>query len=96
MLPPFDKIFKEYEMLYMKVVKVLVVQSCPTLCDPMDCSPSGSSVHGILQARILEWEAIPFSRGCSGPRDRTRVSCTAGEFFWSEPLGEDPNPNSLL
>ena len=55
MLPPFDKIFKEYEMLYMKVVKVLVVQSCPTLCDPMDCSPSGSSVHGILQARIHCW-----------------------------------------
>ena len=40
-----------------------VVQSCPTLCDPMDCSPPGSSVHGILQARILEWVAISFSRG---------------------------------
>ena len=40
-------------------VKVLVIQSCPTLCDPMDCSPPGSSVHGILQARILEWVAIP-------------------------------------
>ena len=46
-------------------VKVLVAQSCPTLCDPMDCSPSVSSVHGILQARILEWVAIPFSRGSS-------------------------------
>ena len=43
--------------------KVKVVQWCPTLCDPMDCSPPGSSVHGILQARILEWVAIPFSRG---------------------------------
>ena len=42
-------------------VKVLVAQSCPTLCDPVDCSPSDSSVHGILQARILEWVAIPFS-----------------------------------
>ena len=40
-----------------------VTQSCPTLCDPLDCSPPGSSVHGILQARILEWAAIPFSRG---------------------------------
>ena len=59
-LPPFDKIFKEYERLYVKVVKVLVIQSCPILCDPMDCSPSGSSVHRILQARILEWAAIPF------------------------------------
>ena len=45
--------------------KVLVAQLCPTLCDPMDCSPSGSSVHEILQARILEWVAIPFSRKSS-------------------------------
>ena len=46
-----------------------VAQSCPTLCDPMDCSPPGSSVHGIFQARILEWVAISFSRGSSPPRD---------------------------
>ena len=46
-----------------------VAQSCLTLCDPMDCSPPGSSVHGILQARILEWVAISFSRGSSQPRD---------------------------
>ena len=45
------------------LMKVLVTQSCPTLCDPMDCSPPGSSVHGILQARILELVTIPFSRG---------------------------------
>ena len=57
--------------------KVLVTQSCPTLCDPMDCSPLGSSVHGILQARILEWVAISFSRGSSSPRDWTWVSHTA-------------------
>ena len=50
-------------------VKVLVTQSCPTLCDPMDCSLPGFSVHGILQARILEWIAIPSSRGSSQPRD---------------------------
>ena len=43
-------------------MKVLVTQSCPTVCDPMDCSPPGSSVHGVLQARILEWVAMPFSR----------------------------------
>ena len=55
-----------------------VTQSCPTLCDPLDCSPPGSSLHGILQTRILEWIAISFSRGSSWPRDRTRVSCTAG------------------
>ena len=50
-------------------VCVLVSQLCPTLCDPMDCSPPVSSVHGILQARILEWVAISFSRGSSPPRD---------------------------
>ena len=50
---------------------VLVAQLCPTLCDPMDCSPQGSSVHGILQARILEWVAMPFSKGSYWPRDQT-------------------------
>ena len=60
---------------------VLVAQSYPTLCDPMDCNPPGSSVHEIFQARILEWVAISFSRGSSQPRDRTWVSCTAGKFF---------------
>ena len=49
-------------------VKVLAAQSCPNLCNPMDCSPPGSSVHGILQARILARTAIPFSRGSSQPR----------------------------
>ena len=48
-----------------------VTQSCPALCDPVDCSSPGSSVHGILQARILQWVAIPFSRGSSQPRDGT-------------------------
>ena len=46
-----------------------VTQSCPTLCDPMDCSLPGSSIHGIFQARVLEWVAISFSRGSSRPRD---------------------------
>ena len=67
------------------------LQSCPTLCDPMDRSPPGSSVHGILQARILEWVAISFSRGSSWPRDRihiSRNSCIAGGFFTAEPLDE--------
>ena len=58
-----------------------VAQSCPTLCDPVDCSPPGSSVHGILQARILEWVDISFSRGSSRPRDRTQVSRIAGSHF---------------
>ena len=51
------------------------LQLCPTLCNPMDCSSPGSSVHGILQARVLEWVAMPSSRGYSRPRDQTQVSC---------------------
>ena len=60
---------------------LLVTQSCPTLHDPTDCSPPGSSVHGILQARTLEWVAIPFSRGPSQLRDQTWVSGNANRFF---------------
>ena len=56
-------------------------QSCSTPCDPMDCSLPGSSLHGIFQARILEWGAIAFSRGSSRPRDRTRVSRIPGRLF---------------
>ena len=62
-------------------VKLLVTQFCPTLCDPMNYSPPGSSVHGILQARILEWVAFPFSRRSSQPRDWTQVTCIAGRLF---------------
>ena len=68
-----------------------VTQSCPALCDSMNCSLPGSSVHGILQARILEWVAIPFSRGSSWPRNWTQVSCVsciAGCFFTAEPPGK--------
>ena len=60
---------------------MLVTQLCLTSCDPMDGNPPGSSVHGILQVRILEWVAIPFSRGSSQPRDRIQVSRIAGRFF---------------
>ena len=62
-------------------MKVLVVQSCPV----MSCSLPGSSVHGILQARILEWVAISFSRGSSTPRDGTPVFCITGRLFTTEP-----------
>ena len=65
----------------MYIACVLVSQSCLTLCNPMDSSPPGSSVHGVLQARILEWVAIPFSRRSSQPRDGTQVSYIAGRFF---------------
>ena len=63
--------------------KVKVAQSSPTLCDPMDYTD-----HGIFQARILEWVAVPFSRGSSYPRDRTQVSYLAGGFLPAEPQGK--------
>ena len=68
------------------------LQSCPTLFDPRDCSPPGSSVHGILQASILEWIAMPSSRGSSWPRDRTRVSCMAGGILTVWATREDSSP----
>ena len=58
-----------------------VAESYLILCDPTECSPPGSSVHGISQVRIPEWVAISFSRGPSQPRNRTQVSCVAGRFF---------------
>ena len=69
-------------------VKVLAAQSHPMLCDPMDCSQPGFSVHGILQTRILEWVAIPFSSGSSQPKDRTWVYCIAADSLLSEPPGK--------
>ena len=89
MLPSYTlKILKMANvMLY---VKVLVAQLCLTLCNPMIYSPPGSSVHGIFQARILEWLTISFSSGSSQPRDKTRVSCTAGRFFTDWATREAP------
>jgi len=58
-----------------------MAQSSPTLCDPMDCSLPGSSVHGIFQAIVLEWIAISFSKGSSQPRDRTQVSHVVDRCF---------------
>ena len=57
------------------------LQLCPTHCDPVDYSPPDSSIHGIFQARILEWVAMPSGRGCSQPRDQTWVSCIEGRLF---------------
>ena len=66
-------------------VKVLVTQLCQTLCDPMDCSSPGYSVHGILQARLLEWVAIAFLRGSSQPRDQTGSLALQADYLPSEP-----------
>ena len=70
------------------LLKVLLTQSCLTLYDPMDCSPPGSSVHGILQARILEWVAISFSRWSARPRERTCISCIGSRFSTTESPGK--------
>ena len=73
-----------------KSVLCLLSRSCPTLCYNMGCSPPGSSVHGILQARILEWVAMPSSTGSLQPRDQTQVSRTAGGFYH---LSHQGSPN---
>ena len=76
---------KSFKGLWNTWYTTIHAQLCPTLCDPLDCSPPGSSVHGISQARILEWVVISFSRVSSQPRNRTHtscISCTAGGFFY--------------
>ena len=73
-------------------------QLCPTLCDPMDHSLPGSSVHAILQARMLKWVAMPSSRRSFQPRNPTSisyVSCIAGRFFTAEPPGKHPQRGEL-
>ena len=70
---------------------VFIAQSCPTLCDSMNCSPPLSCVHGILQARILEWVAMPSSRGSSWPKNWTRVSYFTGRFFTNWATREAPS-----
>ena len=77
--------------MYLTLLKVKVTQLCPTLCDPMD-----NTVHGILQARILEWVAISFSRGSSQPRNQTQVSCIAGRFFTNWATREAQHVHFLL
>ena len=78
-------------------VRAKWLQSCLTLCDPMNCSPSGSSVHGILQARILEWVAVPFSRGSSRPVDRTWASCIVRQILYSlSHQGSPPPPDNAI
>ena len=80
-------LFHNQQILSVKV-KVLFAQSCLTLCDPMGCSTPGSSVHGILQARILEWVAIRFSRESSWPGNWTRSPSLQADSSPSEPLGK--------
>ena len=76
-----QKLSKYSEDVCVHVRTSEVTLSCPTLCDLMDCSLPGSSIHGIFQARVLEWVTISFSRGSSPPRDQTQVSRIAGRCF---------------
>ena len=76
-------------------MRVSVTRLCPALCDHTDCSPPGSSVHGILQAKILEWVAISHSRGSSQPRNQSGVSCIAGRLP-SEPPGKPQKLHKVL
>ena len=78
---PLEKKYNHH-ISHLYISESEVAQLCPTLCDPMDCSLAGSSIHGIFQARILEWVAVSFCRGCSWPRDRTWVSHTAGGLYY--------------
>ena len=85
----------QFIITYMHVHAKLL-QSCPTLCNPMDCSPPGSSVHGILHARILEWVAIPSSRRSSWPRVRTHVSHVSYWQMHSLPLAPPGKPIAYM
>ena len=85
---PFVLQFNHFSKIYYISCCCLVTKSCLTLCYPMDCSLPGSSVHGISQARVLEWVAISFSKGSFQPRDQTLISCLAGRFFTTESPGK--------
>ena len=78
--PCRDKVLSRTRLAHQRILSE-VAQSCPTLCNPMDCNLPGSSIHGIFQARVLEWVPISFSRGSSRPRDQTHVSHIAGRCF---------------
>ena len=72
-----------------------MLQLCPTLCHRMDCGPPSREVHGFLQARLLEWAAISFSRGSSQLRNQTRISCIALRFFNAAPPGKPVSLHGL-
>ena len=77
-------------MMIIIIIIMIHAELCLAVCDPLDCSPPGSSVHGIPQARIVEWVAISSSRGSSSPRDRTRVSFIGRQvlYLWCQLGGE--------
>ena len=83
---------RSLSLIFIMIMVVVYSLRCIS-CNPLDCGLPGSSVHGISQARILEWVAISFSRGSSQPTDQTHISCVAGRLFTTEPLGK---PNVLL
>ena len=89
--------FSVYYIVLYCIVLCVCAQSCPTVCDPMDCSLPGSSVPGFLQAKILEWVTISYSRGSFRPRDQTQVSgspTSAGRFFTTSTISFCWCPNA--
>ena len=82
----------DFPLAALYCVRSKSLQLCLTFCNSTDHSPKGSSVHGILQARILEWVAISFSRVSSQPKDQTCISCNAGRFFTTGPQGKPVVP----
>ena len=85
-----------YIYIYIYVCMLSLFSCVQLFCDAMDCSPPGSSVHGILQARILEWVAMPSSRGSSRPRDPTHISCIPGRFLTTSTTWETLLITSVL
>ena len=88
--------FHTYLTVMLVEKKELVAQLCLNVCNPIDCSLPGISVYGILQARIVEWVAISYSRVYSQTRDQTQVSCIVGRFFTTEPPGKAHFPTRVL
>ena len=94
--PSFSVLLDRGVTCYIYIQEALVPQSCPTLCNLMDCSPQGFSVHGILQVRILEWVAIPFSRGFSQLEDSIRTSFIAGRLYCLRHQGKSFQEDSQI
>ena len=93
---PFSFCFYFFIHFALNCFCCIVAKSCPTLCDPIDCKPPGSSVHRICQAGTLEWVAISFSRGSSWSKHQTHISCIAGGFFTAGPPGKPIALNTWL
>ena len=94
-----QRFLRKLELVCVPTIPLLVTQSCLTLCDPMDCSLRGSSVHGISQERIVKWAANSYSRGSSWPKDQAPISVSpalAGRFFMTVPPRKPKYPDKII